>query len=136
MKVIEGKIITRYMQEEIKEDLWEIYVPIIVELSNKDVLTIPVGFVTDFASSPKFLWSFGFPEIGKFNLAAILHDYFYTTHYLTKEQADKEFYEWMKFLTPGTEFKNACMYKAVKWFGGKRYEYNGNSKSERKDEPQ
>lgn len=36
--------------------------------------TIPKGYVTDFASVPKFLWSI-LPPLGRHNLAALLHDW-------------------------------------------------------------
>ena len=42
-------------------------------------ITVPKGFVTDFASVPKELWSFGLSLHGKFSKAAIIHDYLYWT---------------------------------------------------------
>ena len=38
-------------------------------------ITVPKEFVTDFASVPKGLWSFGLSPHGKFSKAAIIHDY-------------------------------------------------------------
>jgi hypothetical protein len=51
------------------------------------VITIPAGFVTDYASIPRGLWSF-FPPHGQYSKAAIIHDYLYWTQECTKEQAD------------------------------------------------
>lgn len=51
-------------------------------------ITVPKGFVTDFASVPKGLWSFGLSPHGKFSKAAIVHDYLYWTHSCTREQSD------------------------------------------------
>jgi hypothetical protein len=51
-------------------------------------ITVPKGFVTDFASVPKGLWSFGLSPHGKFSKAAIIHDYLYWTHACTREQSD------------------------------------------------
>ena len=51
-------------------------------------ITVPKGFVTDFASVPKGLWSFGLSPHGKFSKAAIIHDYLYWTHGCTREQSD------------------------------------------------
>ena len=51
-------------------------------------ITVPKGFVTDFASVPKGLWSFGLSPHGKFSKAAIIHDYLYWTQGCTREQSD------------------------------------------------
>lgn len=40
-------------------------------------IVVPAGFVTDFASTPRCLWSF-FPPWGKYLKSAILHDYLYS----------------------------------------------------------
>jgi len=120
IQIISGDIIARYMQEEKKETLWEIREPICVQLSNGDVLVIPCGFVTDFASVPKFLWSLIAP-IGHYNLASIIHDYFYT--YKTKDRkfADKEFLRWMNFTSVNTRTRNRLMYWGVRIGGSRRY---------------
>ncbi|RNM06860.1 DUF1353 domain-containing protein [Dickeya undicola] len=51
-------------------------------------ITVPKGFVTDFASIPKTLWSFGLSQHGPYSKAAIIHDYLYWSQGCTKEQAD------------------------------------------------
>ncbi|WP_407273514.1 DUF1353 domain-containing protein [Dickeya ananatis] len=51
-------------------------------------ITVPKGFVTDFASIPKTLWSFGLSPHGPYSKAAIIHDYLYWSQGCTKEQAD------------------------------------------------
>lgn len=51
-------------------------------------ITVPKGFVTDFASIPQALWSFGLSPHGRYSKAAIIHDYLYWTGDCTKEQAD------------------------------------------------
>ena len=43
---------------------------------SKNTIVIPVGFVTNFASIPKILWSI-LPPIGKYTSISILHDYLY-----------------------------------------------------------
>lgn len=123
MKIIEGDIIVRYMQEQTKEILWVINKPIVVELSNNEVLTIPIGFETDFASVPKPIWSFIAP-IGHYNLASVIHDYFYTYKNKSRKFADYEFLNWMNFTSPKTRTRNKLMYLGVKWFGAKRYKMN------------
>jgi hypothetical protein len=51
-------------------------------------ITIPKGFVTDFASIPQPLWSFGLSPYGRYSKAAIVHDYLYWVQDCTKDQAD------------------------------------------------
>ncbi len=54
---------------------------------------VPAGFVTDFASVPKFLWFL--PNWAKYSKAPILHDYIYKYHCYTRKQADDIFLEAM-----------------------------------------
>ncbi len=51
---------------------------------------VPKGFVTDFASIPRVLWSVvGAPAEGKYRKAAVIHDYLYRTPgKATRAQAD------------------------------------------------
>jgi hypothetical protein len=43
-------------------------------------IEVPTGFVTDFASIPRFFWRvIGAPAEGKYRLAAVVHDYLYRT---------------------------------------------------------
>lgn len=51
------------------------------------MITIPKGFKSDLASTPKILWSI-YPPFGKYINASIIHDYLYTNHLLTRSQAD------------------------------------------------
>jgi hypothetical protein len=51
-------------------------------------ITIPEGFVTDFASIPVALWSFGLSPHGNYSKAAIVHDFLYWAQNCTKKQAD------------------------------------------------
>ena len=52
------------------------------------VITVPKGFVTDFASIPRALWSFGLSPNGTYSKAAIVHDYLYWIQRCTRLQAD------------------------------------------------
>lgn len=42
----------------------------------KTYIKVPNGFITDFATIPRFLYSI-FPPIGRYNKAAMMHDYLY-----------------------------------------------------------
>lgn len=67
----------------------------VIEDANTAV-RIPAGFVTDFASIPQALWSFGFSPNGRYSRAALIHDYLYWTQSCTREQADNLFLIAMK----------------------------------------
>jgi hypothetical protein len=51
-------------------------------------ITVPAGFVTDFASTPRAIWSF-LPPFGNYQKAAVVHDYLYWMQDCTKNQSDK-----------------------------------------------
>jgi Protein of unknown function (DUF1353) len=48
---------------------------------------VPAGFVTDFARVPKAFWSL-LPPVGKYQLAAVVHDFLYWDEGSMREQAD------------------------------------------------
>ena len=69
-------------------------------LINGQPYVIPAGFVTDGASVPRGLWNL-FPPFGKYNKAALLHDWLYQFGTMTRAQADRAFLEAMKELGVG-----------------------------------
>jgi hypothetical protein len=50
-------------------------------------VTVPVGFVTDFASIPRLFWSLLRPD-GNYAYAAVLHDYLYWTQERPRGECD------------------------------------------------
>jgi len=52
------------------------------------VIDVPAGFVTDFASIPRPLWTLASPH-GFFSRASIIHDFLYWDQRCTREQADR-----------------------------------------------
>ena len=52
-----------------------------------DSIIVPAGFVTDFASIPRFLWTELSP-VGEHKLAAVVHDYLYWFQPCEREEAD------------------------------------------------
>ena len=107
-------------------------------------IRVPEGFVTDFASIPRVLWTV-LPPTGKYGKAAVVHDYLYVvggkvpcgwctterakfphlnedeshcpnTKIYTKADADRIFLEAMEVL--GVNWvQRKLMYRAVRWFG-------------------
>lgn len=63
------------------------------------LIHIPVGFTTDFASTPRILWPI-FPPTGTYGKAALGHDFLYRTAecQCSRLQADQTFLEMMTVL--------------------------------------
>lgn len=84
----------------------------------KLVITVPKGFVTDFASIPKMLWGL-LPKHGKYDIASVVHDFLYSEHNLTginRKLADKIFNYIMK--ESGVNcYTRKILYLGVRKFG-------------------
>lgn len=85
-----------------------------------DVIHIPKGFLTDFASIPRPLRIF-FPMRERISLAPIPHDWLYATHSRPKNEADDIYYEAMIALDYNPK-RAYIQYQAVKQGGHKAYE--------------
>jgi hypothetical protein len=109
---------TKLIVSEVDESRWQL-VNDLVYRGNKDVFTVPAGFKTDFASVPKLFWNI-LPPTGRYTKAAVLHDWLYSTHAVSKEDADGIFRRVMEEEKVGT-IKRNIMWLAVKWFGGSAY---------------
>lgn len=84
-------------------------------LGSGEIIKVPEGFITDFASVPRPFWPIINP-IGKHGKAAVIHDYCYTTACNSRSRSDYIFWEGMGVLNV-TEWKREVMYKAVVYFG-------------------
>jgi hypothetical protein len=85
--------------------------------STQDQIIVPKGFVTDFASIPRELWSLGLSPHGRYSRAAIVHDYLYWSQGCSREQADRLLLLAMKESSVGT-FDQVLVYQGVN-VGGK-----------------
>lgn len=83
------------------------------------IVRVPAGFITDFASVPRFFWRV-LPPTGQYGKAAVVHDYLYRTHLAPKVVADRVFLEGMRVLDV-PRWKANIMYAAVHLFGGGAY---------------
>jgi len=81
-----------------------------------EIITVPVGFITDGASIPKFVWSITGGPWGEYLYAAIPHDYLYYTKKMTRKGADKVFLKIMVYLGV-SEWKYRIMHRAVRDWG-------------------
>ncbi len=85
-------------------------------------VTVPVGFVTDFASIPRVFWS-ALRQDGLYAYAAIVHDFLYWTQTVSRDVADSVFKYGMEDLgvSGSTTF---VIYQAVHLFGGAAWTEN------------
>lgn len=85
-------------------------------------IEIPKGFVTDFASIPRPLWSIvGGPADGKYRKAAVVHDFLYRTGGVaTRYQADQVLLEAMK-VCGCSWFQRTVIYSGVRVGGSNSY---------------
>lgn len=89
-----------------------------VYLPEKIFITVPMGFITDFASIPRALWAI-LPPTGKYGKAAVIHDYLYNranAQGWTKAMADRVFYDAMGDLGV-PQAQRWVMWQAVRAFG-------------------
>lgn len=89
------------------------------EYPSAEVIVVPVGFETDFASVPRPLWWL-FPPYGPWAKAAIIHDRLYSTREKTREECDNIFLEAMAVLSVPVVTRK-LMYWAVRLFGRAAY---------------
>lgn len=80
------------------------------------VVTVPTGFVTDFATVPRVFWWL-IPRWGKHGNAAVLHDFLYHSKLYTRATSDAIFLEALEVLGVSW-FTRSVMYVAVRVFGG------------------
>jgi len=85
------------------------------ELSN-EVIIVPKGFKTDFASIPRVFWTIIGSPIGKYGKAAVIHDYLYYTKRYPRKRADQIFYEAMGVLKVD-QWRRRSMFMAVRIAG-------------------
>lgn len=93
------------------------------EEGSGDTVHVPLGFTTDFASTPSILWSIMGGAWGKHGNAAVIHDWLYYSQTRPKHEADNIFHEGM--LVSGCNKVHAwLMWKAVSWFGAHAWKHN------------
>ena len=85
-------------------------------LDSGDVITVPAGFRTYFASVPRVLWTI-VPPVGLYGKAAVVHDYLYILQDRTRLEADRIFLEAMEVLGV-PKIQRTLMYQAVRLGGG------------------
>lgn len=85
---------------------------------SEEVIIVPSGFITDFASIPRIFWPIIDP-VGNYGKAAVIHDYCYATACYDKKRSDEIFLEGMIILNVA-EWKRDFLYYGVHiigWWG-------------------
>ncbi len=81
--------------------------------------TVQPGFKSDFASTPRALWAI-FPPMGKYSIAALVHDNLYRYNKYERKLCDQIFLALMIELGVA-KWSRQSMYRAVRMFGSKPY---------------
>lgn len=111
---------------------WEVKEPFeyrIGEENSSEIIIVPSGFITDFASTPKIIWNI-YPPWGKYGKAAVIHDSLYRCqgyngNYLyTRKQCDLIMLEGMVVLKVG-KFDRWIIYNFIRWFGQNSWDKYG-----------
>jgi Protein of unknown function (DUF1353) len=89
-------------------------------------LTVPMGFVTDFASVPRLFWSL-LPPIGRYGYAALFHDFVYWEQTTTRRDADLVFRTTMIELGV-SKLVTFVLYESVRLFGSFAWRSNRKAK--------
>lgn len=79
-----------------------------------EIIKVPSGFDTDFASIPRIFWSILHPT-GLYGKAAVIHDYTYRHRLYSRKKCDDIFLEGMKVLGVDS-WKCFVIYWAVRLF--------------------
>ncbi|ECG2028692.1 DUF1353 domain-containing protein [Salmonella enterica subsp. enterica] len=112
-----GRFTTPAILEMLDHFLWRVYEPFEFYLSDdiSDIISVPAGFITDFATIPRIFWTF-MPPDGKYSKTAIIHNWIYDNALRTKKEADLIFLDRMTVLGV-PKWKRIVMYLEVRWFG-------------------
>ena len=82
---------------------------------SEEIITVPKGFETVFASVPRAFWRV-IPPWGIYGKATVIHDFCYRTRPYSRKRADEILLEGMKVLGVAC-WKRLAIYGAVRAFG-------------------
>lgn len=97
--------------------MWELLQPLTYTTDDNEIITVPAGFQTDLATTPRILWSW-IPPDWKYSKAAVIHDYLIVSGERPWDEANTIFHHGMRDL--GVRgIKDDLMYWSVcfwRWF--------------------
>ena len=105
--------------ENVGKHTWRVYSDLVVSIDGH-LLTVPQGFITDFASVPRLPFAYWIAG-NRAHKSATVHDYLYAVKLVSRDAADDVFYYSM--LAEGVKKWIAkAMWAAVRIGGKSRYE--------------
>jgi len=78
---------TELRVEHVAAGQWRLTEPLCYR-GRKDFFTVPAGFITNFASTPRLLWPLFPPDGGHYTRGSVLHDHAYTEKKISRWDAD------------------------------------------------
>lgn len=100
---------------------WELTSSMIWQDDEAGTIIVPVGFRTDLASVPRLPYVFALTG-NRASMPAVLHDFLYHNDLVTREVADRIFYDAMTALNdPKSKLLRVLMYNGVRFFGGRHW---------------
>jgi hypothetical protein len=84
---------------------------------------VPVGFITDLASTPEQIWLI-YPPYGTYSIPCILHDYMTGTRLYDFKTSDIIFRHAMRYLPPGTPWRTRTIFYAAVRIAGEKFVYS------------
>lgn len=102
----------------LRTEQWAVVAAFICDLDGSRI-EVPAGFVTDLASTPRWLWAI-FPPFGAWDEAAVLHDWLYRTGCRPRAEADAALYHG-SIECGASRAKAWLMWAAVRLFGKQFY---------------
>lgn len=109
---------TPFVGELVGKNLWRVKEPFeyhIGSYPSDEIVSVTVGFRTDFASIPRIFWAIISP-VDKHGKAAVLHDFLYAEALYSRKRSDEIFLEAMDVLGVN-DTKKYIMYYMVRIFG-------------------
>lgn len=90
-----GVFLTRLRFEDDGGFPFRLINPLVYSSTRYGTISVPFGFRTDLASIPRLLWGV-LPPIGRYDAAAVVHDYLYLTMRGSRKEADDILFEAMR----------------------------------------
>ncbi len=111
-----GKFLSELEDKFVDGEYWKLTQPLSYNVNNlDDIITVPAGFVTDYASVP-IVANWFIPKSGEYDPAAVIHDWLYFKKDRPRSECDGIFCEAMKSLNVNF-IKGQTMYYALRAFG-------------------
>lgn len=98
-----------------KWKVWQAFEYHVGSLDSDEIIKVPKGFVTDFASVPRIIWPIISP-VDTHAKAAVVHDYCYSTALYSRKRSDQIFLEALTVLKV-SYLKRMIMYRSVRMIG-------------------